>query len=73
MLAVKSELFGEEVRQATEEGLQETSQLLDDLSQLCSTGPKRNNPAYAAAQKAKALLRSWETPRDNTVRSVRNL
>jgi glucose/mannose-6-phosphate isomerase len=56
MLAVKSELFGEEVRQATEEGLQETSLLLDDLSQICSTGPKRTNPAYAIAQKIQGKI-----------------
>jgi glucose/mannose-6-phosphate isomerase len=44
------------VREETERGIQETGALLDGLGRLCSSGPKRNNPAFAIAQKIQGKI-----------------
>jgi len=51
LLAVKSELFGAEVREETERGIEETIALLDKLAKKYSAGPKGSNPAFALAEK----------------------
>jgi glucose/mannose-6-phosphate isomerase len=56
MLAVKSELFGTNVREKTEQGLQEVVPLLETLSGQLSAGPKRSNPAFAIAQKIQGKI-----------------
>jgi glucose/mannose-6-phosphate isomerase len=50
-LAVKSELFGQEVREETERGIEETIALLEKLGKKYGAGPKDSNPAFALAQK----------------------
>jgi glucose/mannose-6-phosphate isomerase len=51
LLAVKSELFGAEVREATERGIEETIALLGKLAKKYSAGPTGSNPAFALAEK----------------------
>ncbi len=50
-LAVKSELFGAEVKEQTEQGIEETISLLETLGKKYAAGPKSSNPAFALAQK----------------------
>ncbi|MEO6046163.1 MAG: SIS domain-containing protein, partial [Candidatus Kapaibacterium sp.] len=55
-LAVKSELFGAEVREATERGIDEAMLLLDKLTRKYSTGPKKGNTAFALAEKINGAI-----------------
>jgi glucose/mannose-6-phosphate isomerase len=50
-LAVTSELFGPEVREETERGIEEAIALLEKLTKKYSTGPKSGNTAFALAEK----------------------
>lgn len=50
-LAVKSELFGAEVKEETERGIEETIALIEKLGKKYGSGPKSSNPAFALAQK----------------------
>ncbi len=50
-LAVGSELFGSEVREATEEGLRELAELLPKLVRKYGAGPKSGNTAFSLAEK----------------------
>ncbi len=50
-LAVKSELFGSEIKEETEKGIEEAIALLEKLSKKYSAGPKKGNAAYALAEK----------------------
>lgn len=49
-LAVKSEVFGSDVRQETESGIDETINLLEGLGETYGAGPLENNPAYSLAK-----------------------
>lgn len=50
-LAVRSELFGAEVREETERGIDEAIALLEKLTKKYSAGPAGSNPAFALAEK----------------------
>lgn len=50
-LAVKSELFGAQVREETERGIEEAITLLETLAKKYSAGPKSGNTAFNLAQK----------------------
>lgn len=50
-LAVKSELFGEQVREETERGIEESITLLETLAKKYGAGPKSSNPAFSLAEK----------------------
>lgn len=51
LLAVKSELFGPEVRRETERGIEETLALLGKLAKKYSAGPKPGNTAFTIAER----------------------
>lgn len=48
-LAIRSDLFGEQIRKETEKGIEETVTLLEKLRETYGAGPVTDNPAYALA------------------------